>query len=152
MTVSNTLAAVLTPFVPPAPAPAAAAPGAIAQTPKQEVGTHLPRMQNMGLTNLRQTVMQGISNSVNSHFSTAMHISDETKGAAITVAGAAMQGVGAKVANSGGAAAKVVGGAMVWGGRAVEEYGKDKYGSANDSTKNTGNYNAYDPNNWGGRA
>lgn len=44
---------------------------------------------------------------------------------------------------------------MVWGGRATEEYGKDKYGSAgngNGNSNSTGNYNAYDPSNWGGRA
>lgn len=158
MTVSNTLAPVPTPLVSLASTPAPAVLGTPHQVLKQGVSSNvLPRMQNMGLTNLRQTVMQGICNRVNSHFSPALHAKDDSNngkavGAAITVAGAAMQGAGAKIATSGGAGAKVFGGAMVWGGRAMEEYGKDKYGSAGDSTNNTGNYNAYDPNNWGGRA
>ncbi len=153
MTVSNSLAAVLTPFVPPVPASASTAPGTPPQTPKEEVGTHLRSMRNMGLTSLRQTVLHR----VNSHFSTALNVnddsgSDKAKGAAITVAGAAMQGIGGRIASSGGFGAKILGGAMVWGGRATEEYGKDKYGSAGNGTNSTGNYNAYDPNNWGGRA
>ena len=39
---------------------------------------------------------------------------------------------------------------MVWGGRAAEEYGKDKYERAGDTSNNSGSYNIYDPNNWGG--
>lgn len=157
MTVSNILAPVQAAFVAPASAPAPTALGANNQTSKVEAGTRqFPPMRSMGLTNLRQTLLQGINDRVNSHFSTALHVnedsgSDKAKGAAITVAGAAMQGVGGRIASSGGFGAKVLGGAMVWGGRAAEEYGKDKYGSAGDSTNNTGNYNAYDPNNWGNR-
>ncbi|WP_339468547.1 hypothetical protein [Pseudomonas sp. EL_65y_Pfl1_R83] len=158
MTVLNTLAPVLTPFVSLASTPAPAVLGTPNQVVKQEVSSNgLPRMQNLGLTNLRQTLMQGISNRVNSHFSTALHVKDDSNngkaaGAAITVAGAAMQGAGARIATSGGAGAKVFGGAMVWGGRTMEEYGKNKYEVAGASTNNTGNYNAYSPNNWGGRA
>ncbi|CRM50659.1 MULTISPECIES: hypothetical protein [Pseudomonas] len=145
-------------FVSLASTPAPAVLGTPNQVPKQEVSSNgLPRMQNLGLTNLRQTLMQGISNRVNSQFSTALHVKDDSNkgkvaGVAITVAGAAMQGGGARVATNGGAGAKVFGGAMVWGGRTMEEYGKKKYDIAGTSTNNTGNYNAYSPSNWGGRA
>lgn len=157
MTVSNTLAPVPTPFVSLASTPAPAVLGTPPQVLKQEVSSNgLPRMQNLGLTNLRHTLMQGLGDHVSSHFSTALHVNDDSNnekvaGATMTVGGAAMQGIGARLATSGGAGAKIFGGAMVWGGRAMEEYGKDKYSSAGDSTNNTGNYNAYDPNNWGVR-
>ncbi|ONH55179.1 hypothetical protein BLL36_09745 [Pseudomonas cedrina subsp. cedrina] len=110
----------------------------------------------MGLTNLRQRAMQGLSERVSSHFPVALNVKDDSgsekaKGAAITMAGAAMQGVGGRIAASGGFGAKVLGGAMVWGGRAAEEYGKDRYERAGDTSNNSGNYNIYDPNNWGDR-
>ncbi|KTC63514.1 hypothetical protein AO262_01200 [Pseudomonas fluorescens ABAC62] len=160
MTIAAVLAPVLAPLIAPLINPFIKAVSnsiqgqAKPQPVQQEVDANpLPRVQDIGLTSLRQMALQ----SLNPYASTAMHINDDSSkdkalGAAITVGGAAMQGIGGRVASSGGVGAKVLGGAMVWGGRAAEEYGKNKYENTDSSTKSTGTYNAYDPNNWGVRS
>lgn len=109
-------------------------------------------MQDLGLTNLRQTVMQSLSEQMSSRFPTALNGNDtkeKATGAAISVAGAAMQGVGRQLSRSGGAATKVAGAALTWMGRGAEEAGKDRYSNAGGSSN--GNYNAYSPSNWGSK-
>ncbi|SFU58202.1 hypothetical protein PS720_01505 [Pseudomonas fluorescens] len=154
MTVSNTLAPTQTAFVAPASAPAPTAQVSI--NPAQYEGgaaSSLPRMQGMGLTNLRQTLMQGVSNHVSARMPTALNIKPEdkekTKGAVITLGGSMAQGIGKRLVNSGGVTGKLLGGALVWGGRAAEEIGKDRYSSAGSSSNSSGTYNAYSPSAWG---
>lgn len=110
-----------------------------------------PRMQSIGLTNLRQTVMQGLNDQISSRFPTALNNNDtknKAAGAALTVGGAMLQGVGKQLARSGGFGAKVAGAAATWMGRGAEEIGKDKYSNAGSSSNGSGGYNAYSPSNW----
>lgn len=152
MTVSNIATPVLTSLTAPMAPPPSAAAAAIIHAPDQEVGsTSLPRMQNLGLTNLRQTVMQGLNDQVSSRFPTALNnndTKDKAAGAALTVGGAMLQGVGKQLARSGGFGAKVAGAVATWMGRGAEEIGKDKYSNAGSSSNGSGGYNAYSPSNW----
>lgn len=126
---------------------------ATTQAPNQEVGsTSLPRMQNLGLTNLRQTVMQGINDQISSRFPTVLHHSrtkDKAKGAALTVGGAMLQGVGKQLSRTGGLGPKVAGATATWMGRYAEETGKNRYSDAGSSSNGSGGYNAYSPRSWG---
>lgn len=109
-------------------------------------------MQSLGLTSLKQTVLQGINDQVRSHFlpSMALHMNDSTKnkafGAVLTVGGAAAKVAGKQLAGSGGLTSKVAGSALMWGGKAAEKIGKNTYKNA--EPKEHGNYNAFAPRNW----
>lgn len=94
---------------------------------------------------LRDMIQQGIEQQLYSLLPTSLNIwdDDKSKGAAMTMAGAMLQGAGKRIAAAGGMTAKVMGGSMIWGGRAAEEIGKDKYDSAGSSSNTNGNYNAY---------
>ncbi len=109
-------------------------------------------MQSLGLTSLKQTVLQGINHQVRSHFlpSMALHINDSTKdkafGAVLAVGGAAAKVAGKQLAGSGGVSSKVAGSVLMWGGKAAEKIGKNTYKNA--EPKEDGNYNAFAPRNW----
>jgi len=68
------------------------------------------------------------------------------------VGGAAAEGIGKRLGSSGGMFSKVLGAAMVYGGRTAQEYGKDRFDSAGSTTNSTSNYNAYSPSNWRGQS
>ncbi|WP_124403141.1 MULTISPECIES: hypothetical protein [unclassified Pseudomonas] len=149
MTVSNIATPVLTSLsAPMAPVPPAVS-AAISQAPNPEVGsTSLPRMQNLGLTSLRQTVMQGISDQLSSYVSPRLSMnSEQTKGAALTLAGGMAKVVGQSMTKSGGASSKAVGTALIWGGKTAEKIGKGTYKEAGKD-HGTGDYNAFAPRNW----
>jgi hypothetical protein len=99
--------------------------------------------------NLGQTLLQGAA----TLFPTALRGGPEekAKGAGLMVGGAAAEGLGKRFGMSGGLLSKAVGAGLVYGGRAAQEFGKSRYDSADSTTNNTGNYNAYSPSNWGSR-
>ncbi|AKS06259.1 hypothetical protein [Pseudomonas trivialis] len=106
-----------------------------------------PRMQSLQLTNLGQTLLKGTG----ALFPTAMNIGEENKekakGGAIMVGGAAIEGVGKRLGTSGGLGTKVVGAGLVWGGRVVQEIGKDIY----DRSGEKGNNHRFDSKNFSSR-
>ena len=107
-------------------------------------------MQSQQLTSLGQTLLQGAA----TLFPTALYnggTSDKAKGAGLVMGGAAAEGLGKRFGMSGGLLSKAVGAGLVYGGRAAQEFGKSRYDSADSTTNNTGNYNAYSPSNWGSR-
>ncbi|MCM2377003.1 hypothetical protein [Pseudomonas marginalis] len=150
MTISNIHAPVLAPLAAPASTPAPALPETVNPVRNEQISSPvLPRMQNMGLTNLRQTVLQGINNQLNSYFVPALHSmsSEKAKGAALTVSGAAAKIFGKSMMKSGSPTSKAVGTALMWGGKTAEKIGKNTYIEAGKDNS-TGSYNAYSPRNW----
>jgi hypothetical protein len=146
MTISNVSASVLAPQA--APASAIAATSQVTSNPlppEDNRASLLPRMQNLGLTNLRQTLMQSVSDQL---VSTRLSVnSDQAKGAALTIAGGVAKVVGQSMTKSGGASSKAAGMAMVWGGKTAEKIGKATYKEAGKDHE-TGSYNAFAPRNW----
>ena len=144
---SSVASSLLTPQ--PAPAPSSAAPSNQANVERH---THAqPRMQSQQLTSLGQTLLQGAA----TRFPTALHNGDtsgKAKGAAIMVGGAAAEGIGKRLATSGGMVGKAIGVGLVWGGRAAQEIGRGQYESGGSNTNNTGNRNVYSPSSWGGKS
>lgn len=151
MTVSNVSAPVLASQAAPASATAATAQVTIKPLHHEEISSSpLPRMQNLGLTNLRQTLMQGFHNQLNSYVSPKLSVmpnSDQAKGAALTIAGGVAKVLGKSMTKSGGASSKAVGTALMWGGKTAEKIGKGTYKEAGKD-HSTGNYNAFAPRNW----
>ncbi|QZP22253.1 hypothetical protein [Pseudomonas sp. DR208] len=151
MTIPNILApAQISPVVP-ASVSAPVVLGTIDQAPREEVSSRqFTRMQNMGLTNLRQTVLQGVNEKLNAYFFPPLYNNnkDKAQGAALTVVGGMAKVLGKTVSNSGGFASKAAGGALMWGGKAAEKLGKDQFKNAGKD-HSSGNYNAFSPRNWG---
>lgn len=142
---SSVASSLLTPQSAPAPSSAATSNQANVKHDTQAQ----PRMQSQQLTNLGQTLLQGAA----TLFPTALRGGPEekAKGAGLMVGGAAAEGLGKRFGMSGGLLSKAVGAGLVYGGRAAQEFGKSRYDSADSTTNNTGNYNAYSPSNWGSR-
>ncbi len=110
----------------------------------------LPRMQNLGLTNLRQTLMQGINDHLTSYVSPRLYglpNSEQAQAAGMTIFGGVAKVVGKNMAKSGGATSKVVGTGLMWGGKTIEKLGKAEYKEAGKDNS-TGSYNAFAPRNW----
>lgn len=151
MTVSNVSVPVLTSQVAPAPTPVSTQPVAIHPMHNEEISPSLmPRMQNLGLTNLRQTLMQGINHHLASYLSPRLSVlpnADQATGAAMTIAGGVAKVLGKNMAKSGGATTKAVGTALMWGGKTAEKFGKAEYKEAGKD-HSTGRYNAFAPRNW----
>lgn len=149
MNISDTYAPALAPLVAPASTPAPALPETVNPVRNEQISSPvLPRMQNMGLTNLRQTVLQGINNQLNSYFAPALSMdSEKAKGAALTLGGAAAKVFGKSMMKSGGPTSKAVGTALMWGGKTAEKIGKSTYKEAGRDDS-TGSYNAFSPRNW----
>ena len=131
MTFSNASVPVHTSQV--APALTAASTQQVTSDPvrNEEVSpSSLPRMQNLGLTNLRQTVMQGINDHLGPYLVPALYnlpSSEKVKGAAMVFGGATAKVLGKEIVKAGGMGSKAVGTAMIWGGKTVEKIGKSTY-------------------------
>ena len=153
MTVSTISTPVLTSPIAPTPlATAAPAPTQTGAThPEHEVSSSMvPRMQNLGLTNLRQTLMQGINEHLASYVSPRLSMlpnSDQAQAAAMTIFAGVAKTVGKNMAKTGGATTKAVGTALMWGGKTAEKIGKAEYKDAGKDNS-SGSYNAFAPRNW----
>ncbi|MFD1683131.1 hypothetical protein [Pseudomonas rhodesiae] len=153
MKISDAVASLSTPLSVSTPAAASSQSGDVAQPDASALESRSgPRMQNLGLTSLRQTVLQGLGDTIRSHVlpSLVLHSNDSSRdkafGAALTFAGGMAKVAGKKMAGSGGLSSKVAGSALMWGGKAAEKIGKDTYKNA--EPKDHGNYNAFAPRNW----
>lgn len=122
MTVSNISVPVHTSQVAPALMPASTQQVASDSVRNEEISpSSLPRMQNLGLTNLRQTVMQGINDHLGPYLVPALYnlpTSEKVKGAAMVFGGATAKVLGKEIAKAGGMGSNAVGTAMIWGGGA----------------------------------
>lgn len=106
MTVSNISVPVHTSQVAPALMPASTQQVASDSVRNEEISpSSLPRMQNLGLTNLRQTVMQGINDHLGPYLVPALYnlpTSEKVKGAAMVFGGATAKVLGKEIAKAGG--------------------------------------------------
>ena len=152
MNISDAAVSLSTPLSVSAPAEASSQAGPVQASAAPLESRSGPRMQSMGLTSLRQTVLQGLGDTIRSHVlpSSVLHSTDSSKdkayGAALTFVGGMAKVAGRKMASSGGLSSKVAGSALMWGGKAAEKIGKNTYKNA--EPKEDGNYNAFAPRNW----
>jgi hypothetical protein len=149
MIISNVSAPALAPQA--APASATAAPSQVTINPippEDNRASQLPRVQDLGITSLQQTLIRGFNNLASPHVSPRLSINqDQATGVALTIAGGVAKVVGQGMTKAGGASSKAVGTALVWGGKTAEKIGKATYKEAGKDQE-TGNYNAFAPRNW----
>lgn len=124
--VTTAMATVVTSLITAQRAPTPNAAGAFEQTNAKPGSPPSGRMQSQKLTSLGQTLLQAPSTALRNSDMNAKH----AKGFGIAMGGMAAQEAGQDIATRGGTLSKVLGAAMIVGGKVAQEYGADKFAGA----------------------
>ena len=127
--VTTALASAVTSLITAQRAPAPNTTGASRQTNEEPGSRPSGRMQNQKLTNLGQTLLQAPSTALGGSGMNTKH----AKGFGIAVGGMAAQEAGQKMATGSGTLCKVLGAAMIVGGKVAQEFGAGKFENAGRS-------------------
>lgn len=127
--VTTAIASVVTSLISAQRAPTPNAAGALRQTNENPASRPSARMRDQKLTHLGQTLLQAPSTVLSNSGMNTKH----AKGFGIAVGGMAAQEAGQKMAAGSGTLCKVLGAAMIVGGKVAQEFGAGKFENAGRS-------------------